>query len=136
VTRETARLKGHLVGKRTREDDGEAKAESSSEEGENKANSIRKRVKYDPFAGVHGKKKKKTLEDPRSTTAPVDDPKAGPSIFKGSQSENANPFSIPKVKTSVPEVTLSVSKAGHDESAQKVGSDKEAGMYLVEPPNV
>ena len=62
VTREAARLRGKLVGgKRQR---GEDTAEPSSkpetdddDDGESRVKAIRKKVKLDPFAATHGKKK-------------------------------------------------------------------------------
>ncbi|KAF9006555.1 hypothetical protein BDQ17DRAFT_1423424 [Cyathus striatus] len=58
TSREAARLKGQLAGKkRARDDETSKKAEESEEE--SKAGAIKKKVKIDPFDIVHGKKKKK-----------------------------------------------------------------------------
>ncbi|KAF5358941.1 hypothetical protein D9758_004769 [Tetrapyrgos nigripes] len=128
LTRETVRLKGQLVGnknKRPREEDGETKAHSDSDEGQSKASSIRKKVKHDPFAGTHGKKKKKDLQEPKPTEAEAVAQKSDAANPKDCQAMNrSNPFSVSKLQVSKPDVTLSVPPAMHDEADQQKDSSQ------------
>ena len=65
TSREAARLKGKLIGKRLREDEGRAtsapprRSGEAEEEDESRASAIKKKQKPDPFDIRHGKKKKK-----------------------------------------------------------------------------
>ncbi|KAF8812267.1 hypothetical protein BYT27DRAFT_7220934 [Phlegmacium glaucopus] len=110
TTRETARLKGKLaVTKRSREhDDAMAQRQPSDSEGESRANSIKKRPKYDPFDIVHGKKKKKD---------------------KDIDHEDANPQPIQSITVSPKEAdnhpTLSPSKKKKKRKKLKVENDIE-----------
>lgn len=67
TSREAARLKGQLVGKRTRREDEEAKtkrddADSHDADEESRARAITKRVKVDPFESSSKKKQKQSLQ--------------------------------------------------------------------------
>ncbi|CAA7260024.1 unnamed protein product [Cyclocybe aegerita] len=77
ISRETARLKGKLVGsKRPREEDGVTapKAEYDDEH-ESRATAIKKKHRLDPFDVVHGKKKNKAPP----SSPPALSPQVGPS---------------------------------------------------------
>ncbi|THV08357.1 hypothetical protein K435DRAFT_771878 [Dendrothele bispora CBS 962.96] len=129
MPREIARLKGQLIrknNKRAREDDEETKAQSSSDEGESKASSIRKRVKHDPFAGIHGKEKKKNVvPNSRPADTSVHDHVQKADSTATTQGSRSNPFSVVEVKASSPEVTLSISSATteRDESGTNLSPD-------------
>ncbi|KAJ3518076.1 hypothetical protein NLJ89_g96 [Agrocybe chaxingu] len=79
ISRETARLKGKLVGsnKRPREEDEVAAPKADyDDEHESRATAIKKKHRPDPFDVVHGKKKN---EAPPSNLPPALSPQAGPS---------------------------------------------------------
>ena len=59
MTRETARLKGKLAGRKRPLEESYQSKSASDEEGESRATAIKKKARQDPFDVTHGKKRKK-----------------------------------------------------------------------------
>ncbi|KAF8076589.1 hypothetical protein FPV67DRAFT_1714239 [Lyophyllum atratum] len=88
-SRETARLRGQLLGKgnkRSREDERETKEKSEDEE-ESRAGIIKKKARVDPFGGNDGKKKKKKSKMAPESSAVAPNPLALPETETEEQEE-------------------------------------------------
>ena len=71
ASRETARLKGKLAGKKhSREEEDDIASQQASDTGESRAIAIKTKPKYDPFDVVHGKKKKKEKDNEHEDVNP------------------------------------------------------------------
>jgi hypothetical protein len=133
-SRETARLKGQLTGKRSRDDEEvvkRGKAESSDEE--SRAGAIKKKARLDPFGDGNGKKKRKKQVATNDSTgsASASPSVAGPTDIE--MSEQAEVLGMVTEADPIDAHDAAVSSAQtpiHDSSATSAKPTSTSSNYL------